>query len=212
MELRVLVVLCVLACLAVPLSAQIIPGEAARESAAGNPGDTPGACGEVFVTVTDAVPETASVYVNSAIAWNSGTNSLPQVVVLERTGNVYLVRNVEVQATVKANHPIPVAGPGTDRHTLAPGGKRFFAAPVRNGAPHHWVDIGWDASAGEITLLVYPPDGCLGPYTDADDGVIDGRIFLDISSPDGLAPGGWYYEVGRSGGSGPMEFTFETYG
>jgi hypothetical protein len=148
---------------------------------------------------------------NVAIATGFVTESLPRVVVLERTGNVYLVRNVEGEVTVTVSDQGSDAGTDSTRHTLAPGESRFFAAPVTDGTSHHWVDIGWDASAGDLILNVYPPDGCLGPYSDADDGQKDGRIFLDISSLEGLAPGDWYYEVGHHGGEGPVEFTFETH-
>lgn len=244
MELRVLVGVCVLACLALPLSAQIVPEEA---TAAGNsssitgdlpvevifsdkmalgtdsveyPENAPDTPGKVFFTVTGAATNAASVYLkqageqNVAIATESFTEPLPRVVVLERTGNVYFVRNLKGDyggtVTVTVSDLESDAGTGGGRHTLAPGEKRFFAVPVTNGASHHWVDIAWDASFGDLILNIYPPDGCLGPYTDTDDGQRDGRIFLDISSFGGLAPGDWYYEVSRPGGEGPVEFTFET--
>ena len=121
--------------------------------------------------------------------------------------NVYLVREIEARVTVKEN----VTEREAIRYTLDPGERRFFAVPVREGASHHWVDVDWGASAGDLALLICPPDGCLGPYTDTDDGVIDGRIFLDISSAEGLAPGDWYYKIEHAGGEGPVAFSFKTY-
>ena len=241
MELRVLVVLCALACLALPLSAQIVPGEATGagnssgvngdlpvevifSDEAAQTGDSieyvlnaPVVYGNVLVSVAGAAANTASVCIvqpgkQSVMV---ATESLPRMVVLERTGNVYFVRNVKEEyegtMTITVSDKGSDAGKDSNRHTLAPGEKRFFAVPVTDRASHHWVDIGWDASAGDLVLNIYPPDGHLGPYTDADDGMNDGRIFLDVSSPEGLAPGDWYYEVSRpGGGKGPVEFTFET--
>ncbi|MDV2481414.1 hypothetical protein F8E02_05215 [Methanoculleus sp. Wushi-C6] len=215
MVLRVLVGLCVLACLALPLSAQIVPAEAALiVDSVEYPENVPDTHGKVFVTVAGATANAASVHLkrvgeqNVAIA----TESLPRVVFLERAGNVYFVRNIEGGVTVTVSDLVSGAGTESSRHTLTPGERRFFTVPVRAGASHHWVDIRWGQPGEEITLHIYAPDGTLGPYTDADDGLSDGRIFLDISSPEGLAAGDWYYEIGWAGGSGPVEFTFDTYG
>lgn len=164
MKLRVLVALCILACIAVPLAAQIVPGGA-------SPGGDPAGHPETNVCTTVTAAATA------------------------RTGDL-----------------IPLSGPETDRYTLAPGEKRFFTAPVRAGMSHHWLDICWNTPGEKVTLLVHGPDGSLGPYINTDDGLRNGRIFLDVSSPGGLASGNWYYEVGRPDGNGPVEFTFETYG
>jgi hypothetical protein len=208
MELRVLAVLCALACLALPLSAQIVPGEATGagnstsitgdlpvkvifSDEAAQTGDsieyimnTPVVYGNVLVTVA-AAANTASICFEQsgeqsiAIA----TNSLPRMVVLERTGNVYFVRNVKEEyegtMTITVSDNGSDAGKDSNRHTLAPGEKRFFAVPVADRTSHHWVDIGWDASAGDLVLNIYPPDGRLGPYTDADDGRSPGPAAKD---------------------------------
>ena len=224
MELRVLVGLCVLAFLVVPLPAQVVPTEATNR---GDHIDYQEVCVAVAEKTADAVsvhaiqPTVEKLEYNVeelecpvergevAIVRDSATalQALPRVVVLEGNTNVYLVREIEARVTVREN----VTEREAIRYTLDPGERRFFAVPVREGASHHWVDIRWNASAGDLALLICPPDGCLGPYTDADDGVIDGRIFLDISSAEGLAPGDWYYELRHSGGEGPVAFSFETY-
>lgn len=218
MELRVLVGLCVLAFLVVPLPAQVVPTEATNR---GDHIDYQEVCVAVAEKTADAVsvraiqPTVKKLEYNveklecATVVRDSATTSpaLPRVVVLEGDTNVYLVREIEARVTVKEN----VTERDAIRYTLDPGERRFFAVPVREGASHHWVDVDWGASAGDLALLIYPPDDRLGPYTDADDGVIDGRIFLDVSSPEGLAPGDWYYELRHSGGEGPVAFSFETY-
>lgn len=58
------------------------------------------------------------------------------------------------------------------------------------------VDLNWGNSANSLRLRLYSPDGAVfGPYYDIDDGVIDGRINIDIYNPNGIARGTWYAEV-----------------
>lgn len=58
------------------------------------------------------------------------------------------------------------------------------------------VDLNWGNPANSLQLTIYSPDGyTFGPYYDADDGVIDGRINLGIYNPNGIAKGTWYYNV-----------------
>lgn len=45
------------------------------------------------------------------------------------------------------------------------------------------VDLNWGNPANSLQLTIYSPDGyAFGPYYDTDDGVIDGRINLDVNS------------------------------
>lgn len=46
-----------------------------------------------------------------------------------------------------------------------------------------------------ISVTIITPDSTLGPFYDGSDGVIDGRIDLKISNPDGMAPGLWKFLV-----------------
>lgn len=58
------------------------------------------------------------------------------------------------------------------------------------------VDLNWGNSGNSLRLKIYSPDGyTFGPYFDNADGVIDGRINLDIRNSNGIAKGTWYYEV-----------------
>lgn len=58
------------------------------------------------------------------------------------------------------------------------------------------VDLNWGNSGNSLRLTIYSPDGYVfGPYFDNADGVIDGRINLNINNPSGIARGTWYYEV-----------------
>lgn len=58
------------------------------------------------------------------------------------------------------------------------------------------VDLNWGNPSNSLRLTIYSPDGYVfGPYFDNADGVINGRINLDIRNPNGIAKGTWHYEV-----------------
>ncbi|WP_254059062.1 peptidase domain-containing protein [Methanogenium sp. MK-MG] len=58
------------------------------------------------------------------------------------------------------------------------------------------VDLNWGDQADSLRLKVYSPDWqYLGMYFDNADGMIDGRISIDIENPNGIAKGTWHYEV-----------------
>jgi hypothetical protein len=46
-----------------------------------------------------------------------------------------------------------------------------------------------------ISVTIITPDKTLGPFYDESDGVVDGRIDLKISNPDGITPGLWKFLV-----------------
>lgn len=61
------------------------------------------------------------------------------------------------------------------------------------------VNLNWGNPGNSLRLKIYSPDGYIfGPYFDNADGVIDGRINLDIRNPNGIAIGTWRYEDGYS--------------
>ncbi|MDW7728248.1 MAG: peptidase domain-containing protein [Candidatus Methanoperedens sp.] len=58
------------------------------------------------------------------------------------------------------------------------------------------VNLNWGTPGNSLRLTIYSPDGYVfGPYFDNADGVINGRINLNINNPNGIARGTWYYEV-----------------
>jgi hypothetical protein len=58
------------------------------------------------------------------------------------------------------------------------------------------VDLNWGNPGNSLRLTIYSPDGYVfGPYFDNADGVVNGRINLNIRNPNGIAKGTWYYEV-----------------
>ncbi|GAA5261509.1 hypothetical protein [Methanocalculus sp. MC3] len=60
-----------------------------------------------------------------------------------------------------------------------------------------WVDLLFEE--GPVILTVYSPDAVLGPFEDADDGVPDNRIYLEIAGDTIMPQGEWYFRIENPG-------------
>ncbi|CAJ36189.1 hypothetical protein [Methanocella arvoryzae] len=70
------------------------------------------------------------------------------------------------------------------------------------------VDLDWGNSANSLRLNVYSPDKItFGPFYDNADGVIDGKISINIRNSNGIAQGTWKYEVYGHSVSGTQSYT-----
>lgn len=67
---------------------------------------------------------------------------------------------------------------------------------VSAGTQSLHVDLNWGNTANSLRLRVYMPSGSyFGPFYDADDGTVDGKISIYINNKNGLPAGTWSYEV-----------------
>jgi len=58
------------------------------------------------------------------------------------------------------------------------------------------VNLNWGDSTDSLRLKIYTPGGSvLGPYYDNADGVINGKIHLNIQNPNGIETGIWKYQI-----------------
>ncbi len=74
------------------------------------------------------------------------------------------------------------------------------------------VDLKWNNASDSLRLVIYTPDGkILGPYDDASDGTVDGRINLNIANPSGVAQGEWYLKVTDTSLLGKDAYYVKTY-
>jgi hypothetical protein len=73
------------------------------------------------------------------------------------------------------------------------------------------MDLNWGYIPDSLSLTAIAPDGTIGPYYDAADGVTDGRIFLKISRAGGIAPGTWNFKVYGVRVLGTQSYNFVTY-
>lgn len=72
---------------------------------------------------------------------------------------------------------------------------RFYRETLPAGVDRQWIDLSWNNLNNPHTVVIYTPDTTLGPYQNSHNGVLDGRIFLEISSDSDLPPGTWYYQI-----------------
>lgn len=88
---------------------------------------------------------------------------------------------------------------------------RVYRNSLPNGVFRQWIDLSWDNRINPRTVVIYTPDTSLGPFQNIDDGIIDQRIYLEISSPGNLTPGTWYYTVQADGSSPDENALFRIY-
>jgi len=86
---------------------------------------------------------------------------------------------------------------------------RFYRETIPAGTGRQWIDLSWNTVNNPHTVVIYTPDATLGPFRNSDNGIVDRRIFLEISSGSNLTPGIWYYQV-RSAGTPYGNDTFRT--
>jgi|GEM_PF-1667204 len=111
-----------------------------------------------------------------------------------------------------------IAFPGETNHFSSQGRlwnlppiPHFYRETLPGGVDRQWIDLSWNNLNNPHTVVIYTPDTTLGPYQNTDNGVLDGRIFLEISSDSDLPPGTWYYQIRSSRISPCGNDTFRIY-
>lgn len=94
--------------------------------------------------------------------------------------------------------------------TITTGETDWYLVNVPTGAASITVDLNWGYSPDVLTLSAIAPDGTIGPYYDAADGVIDGRIYITIIRAGGIAPGAWKFKVYGENVLGSQRYNFLT--
>lgn len=83
------------------------------------------------------------------------------------------------------------------------------------GTSVNWleVDLNWGNKANSLSLTIYKPSGSsIGTYYDSSDGVVDGRIHIDIVPGQGYVESGqWMYKVYGVSVTGTEDYTFNVY-
>ncbi len=82
---------------------------------------------------------------------------------------------------------------------------------VSSGKTSMITDLYWGDTSDSLALTIFAPDGTLGPYYDSSDGIIDGRVNLEISRIPGLAPGTWNFRVYGYYVTGSQNYNFVIY-
>lgn len=71
----------------------------------------------------------------------------------------------------------------------------IFSKYVAAGTPYIVISLYSGDPSDPLSVTIITPDKTLGPYYDASDGKIDGRIDLKITNPDTVTPGYWKFLV-----------------
>lgn len=81
--------------------------------------------------------------------------------------------------------------------SITQGQSKTYYTNVGTGVNWFEVDLNWGNQANSLSLTIYKPSGSsIGTYYDIDDGVIDGRIHIDIVPSQGYVESGqWKYKV-----------------
>lgn len=95
--------------------------------------------------------------------------------------------------------------------TIMQGETDWYYYYVSPGTTVITPDLNWGDISDSLSLTIIAPDGTLGPYYDASDGVINGRITLSVSRFAGLAPGTWSFRVYGDAVTGTQSYNFFVY-
>ncbi|MDD5142363.1 peptidase domain-containing protein [Methanoregula sp.] len=98
-------------------------------------------------------------------------------------------------------------------YSLTQGQTRWHTTYVPSGSTTFISDLNWGQPSNSLSLTFYTPDiSILGPYYDAADGVIDGRIHLMVYRSTGLSSGTWSSKVYGSSIAGTQTYSYSASG
>jgi len=111
---------------------------------------------------------------------------------------------------VKNLHLPQVATPLTVG-SITQGESDWYYYDVSSGTVSIITDLNWGDTSDSLSLTIVAPDGTIGPYYDAADGITNGRITLMITRTGGLAPGTWWFKVYGDQVTGSQSYNFLVY-
>jgi hypothetical protein len=80
--------------------------------------------------------------------------------------------------------------------TIAQGETNWHGEYIDYYTTSRHIDLNWGDTSDSLRLKVYSPSNELvATYYDSSDGVIDGRINMDLRNPSGIEQGLWWSEV-----------------
>lgn len=115
--------------------------------------------------------------------------------------NGYIVRPVQDLNLAPLIQPLSAG-------TISQGQTVYYSKYVSSGTTSLVSDLNWGDTSDSLTLTITAPDATFGPYSDASDGSVNGRIYLSISKTTGLTPGTWNFRVYGERVTGTQSYSF----
>ncbi|MFA5266727.1 MAG: peptidase domain-containing protein [Methanoregula sp.] len=115
--------------------------------------------------------------------------------------NGYIVRPVQDLNLAPLIQPMSAG-------TISQGQTVYYSKYVSSGTTSLTPDLYWGDTSDSLTLTITAPDATFGPYSDASDGTVNGRIYLSISKTTGLTPGTWNFRVYGERVTGTQSYSF----
>jgi hypothetical protein len=145
------------------------------------------------------------------------------IVLLIITGAILFTPAVSAQVVENKDGYIISTVDSSGEETRFPAVSPLSTSVISQGETHSYTrnvyagttsivsDLNWGDTSDSLTLTIIAPDATLGPYYDAADGVIDGRIYLRISKTNGLATGTWWNRIFGYQVAGTEDYSFYSY-
>jgi len=90
--------------------------------------------------------------------------------------------------------------------SITQGEMKSFQRQMPENLTRFTYDLFWQDQQNSLKLSIFAPDGMMGPYYDDSDGITNGRIFFQITRPEGVASGDWYAVVEGERVNGTQQF------
>ena len=120
-------------------------------------------------------------------------------------------RSVGYAVSPAGNLHLPAVVAPMTAGTIMQGETDWYSVVVPSGRSSIIMDLNWGYVPDSLSLTAIAPDGTIGPFYDASDGVTNGRIFMTISRTGGIAPGKWMFRVYGVSVLGIQSYNFVTY-
>jgi|GEM_PF-1971532 len=90
--------------------------------------------------------------------------------------------------------------------SIAQGEAKSFHRQIPENLDRFTYDLFWQDEQNSLKLSVFTPEGMMGPYDDDDDGISNGRIYLQVSRNGSITAGDWYAVVEGEHVKGNQQF------
>jgi hypothetical protein len=128
------------------------------------------------------------------------------------TGDTPGIGNSLSTGSLSTANPLSSGGPGStllSASYITQGKTAYYNAYVGSGVNWIELDLNWGDKSDSLTLGIYTPSGSkVGTYSDSSDGIINGRIHVNVDPSQGyVAQGNWKLSVYGSRVSGQEDYT-----